>query len=133
VDLGRPCTIYGVCVWHYYKNPVIYNDVIVQASDDEHFTQNVRMLFNNDHDDSSGLGAGSDTAYFSRWWGELVDTRGRDYLGITARFVRVYTNGGAAGEDTRIVEIAVYGNCENEGAEEWAKAEKGERKEGPLR
>ena len=96
-------------VWHYYKNPIVYNDVIVQLTDDAEFGENVRTVFNNDHDGSSGLGTGTGTAYIARWWGELVDTRGSDRGGAPARFVRVYSNDGTAGEPTRLVEIAVYG------------------------
>lgn len=108
IDLGGKRLIHAVVIWHYYKNPVIYNDVIVQLADDA-AASNARTLFNNDHDDSSGLGKGADTAYHARWWGEIVDARGSDKSGTPARFVRVYTNGGAADEETRFVEIAVYG------------------------
>jgi Na+-transporting NADH:ubiquinone oxidoreductase subunit NqrC len=109
VDLGRSCTLSCVVVWHYYKNPVIYNDVIVQLADDAGFTSNVRTVFNNDHDNTSGQGAGTDTAYFARWWGEIVDTRGASKEGTAARFIRVWTNGGCGGEPTRFVEIQAYG------------------------
>ena len=109
VDLGAVHTVYCIVVWHYYKNPVIYNDVIVQIADDADFTKNVVTLFNNDHDNSSGQGKGTDTAYFARWWGELVDTRGPGKAGTPIRYVRVWTNGGCGGEDTRFVEIQVFG------------------------
>ncbi|MBN2449838.1 MAG: FMN-binding protein [Lentisphaeria bacterium] len=109
VDLGSMNTIHCIVVWHYYKNPVIYNDVIVQTADDPEFTQNVRTLFNNDHDDSSGQGVGTDTAFFARWWGELVDTRGPGKAGTPMRCIRVWTNGGCGDEDTRFVEIQAFG------------------------
>ena len=112
VDLGNISAIYCVVIWHYYKNPIIYNDVIVQLADDEGFTQNVQTVFNNDYDNSSGLGEGKDTMYFARWWGEIVDTSGDNKSGKKARYVRVYTNGGASGEETRFVEIAVYGKSD---------------------
>jgi Na+-transporting NADH:ubiquinone oxidoreductase subunit NqrC len=111
IDLGASKEIFSICVWHFYKNPIVYRDVIVQIADDAEFSDNVRTVFNNDHDNSSGLGVGEDTAYFARWWGELVDTRtGEDKLsGSFARYVRIYTNGGEADEDTRFVEVAVFG------------------------
>lgn len=109
IDLGAVRRVCAVTVWHYYKNPIVYNDVIVQVADDAEFTRGVRTLFNNDHDDTSGLGVGTNTAFYSRWWGEVVDTRGPAKDGLATRYVRVYTNGGAGGEDTRFVEIAVYG------------------------
>ncbi len=113
IDLGMTARIYAIVVWHYYRDPVIYNDVIVQASDDPGFDSRAVTLFSNDHDDSSGLGKGTDTAYFARWWGEIVDARGKDRRGTPARYVRVYTGGGAAEEDTRFVEVAVYGLAES--------------------
>ena len=109
IDIGQIHNVFAVVVWHYYKNPVIYNDVIVQIADNSDFTENVKTLFNNDYDNSAGQGIGEDTAYFARWWGEIVDARGLDKNGMKTRYVRVYTNGGAAGEETRFVEIAVYG------------------------
>ena len=109
IDLGQMCTVFAVGVWHYYKNPVIYNDVIVQVTDNSEFTKNVKTLFNNDYDNSAGQGTGQDTSYYARWWGEIVDARGPDNNGTKTRYVRVYTNGGAAEEETRFVEIAVYG------------------------
>jgi Na+-transporting NADH:ubiquinone oxidoreductase subunit NqrC len=109
IDLEAVHTVYCIVVWHYYKNPVIYNDVIVQIADDKDFTENVQTVFNNDHDNSAGLGQGTDTAYFARWWGELVDTRGPGKQGTRTRYVRVFTHGGCGGEESRFVEIAVYG------------------------
>ena len=109
IDLGEPRRVYCIVVWHYYKNPVIYNDVIVQAASEPDFAQDVHTLFNNDVDNSSELGEGTGTAYFARWWGELVDARGPGKEGTLMRYVRVYTNGGCGGEDTRFVEIQAFG------------------------
>ena len=109
IDLGRTSTIYGIAVWHYYRNPTVYNDVIVQVADDAAFTQNMRTLFNNDHDNSSGQGKGEDTAFFTRWWAELVDARGENTEGTKARYVRVWSREGCQGERVKFVEIAVYG------------------------
>lgn len=109
VDLGAEHTVYCVVVWHYYKNPTIYNDVIVQVADDAEFTQNARTVFNNDNDNSAGFGPGTDTAYFARWWGELVDIRGAAREGTRCRYVRIFTNGGCGDEPTRFVEIQAYG------------------------
>ena len=109
IDLGQMHTVFAIALWHYYKNPVIYNDVIVQVSLNSEFKENVKTLFNNDYDNSTGQGTGEDTSYYARWWGEIVDARGTDNAGTEMRYVRVYTNGGAADEETRFVEICVYG------------------------
>jgi hypothetical protein len=109
IDLGRPQTIHAVVIWHFYKNATIYNDVIVRLADDAAFTQNVRTLFNNDHDNSVAMGEGGDKAFYTRWWGEIVDARGENHAGTPARYVRVYTGDGWEGEPPRFVEVSVYG------------------------
>ena len=109
IDLGKVRTIHAVVIWHFYKNATIYNDVIVRVADDAAFTRNVRTLFNNDHDDSAKMGKGDDTAFYTRWGGEIVDARGEDGKGTETRFVRVYTADGMEDELVRFVEIAVYG------------------------
>ena len=111
VDLEESASIHAVAIWHYYKNPVIYDDVIVRISDDKDFSKNVTTLFNNDHDNSSKMGKGKDTAYISRWWGELIDARDADRKGKTARYVRLYTGKSVGGKLPRYVEIAVYGGA----------------------
>jgi len=109
IDLGREREIHAVAIWHFYKNATIYNDVIVQVAADEACTRNVRTLFNNDHDNSAGLGKGPDTAFYTRWWGELVDARDPKGHPARTRYVRVHTAGGMEGENVRFVEIDVYG------------------------
>ncbi len=109
IDLGAQKEIFCVVLWHYYRNPIIYKDIIVKIADDEEFTDNVRILFNNDFQDNTGLGAGPDATFAARWWGEIVDARTPQGDGMPARYVRVYTNGGYGNEPTRWVEIAVYG------------------------
>jgi len=109
VDLGQRRTIHAVIVWHFYKNATIYGDVIVRLADDAALTQNVRTLFNNDHDNSAGMGKGSDEAFYTRWWGELVDARGKNHEGTPGRYVRVYTSAGWDKEPPRFVEVSVFG------------------------
>ena len=109
IDLEQARTIHAVVIWHFYKNATIYNDVIVRLADDAAFTRNVRTLFNNDHDGSAKMGKGGDSAFYTRWWGEIVDARGAGGAGTRARYVRVYTAAGMEDELPRFVEIAVYG------------------------
>ncbi len=109
IDLEEPREIFAVVLWHYYRNPVIYKDVIVKIADDEDFTENVRILFNNDYQNNTGLGKGTDTTYPARWWGEIVDAQTPEGDGKMARYVRAYTDGGYGNEPTRWVEIAVFG------------------------
>lgn len=109
IDLEKKYALQAIVLWHYYKHAVIFNDVIVQVADNPEFTENVRTLYNNDHDNSSGMGKGKDTAYVSRWWGEIVDARGEGFKGTAARCVRVYTAVGMEKEVPSYVEVAVYG------------------------
>jgi len=103
-DLGAPPEIYAVLFWHFHNMPRVYLDVVVQIADDAGFTKNVRTVFNNDHDNTSGLGAGRDMNYVETSEGRLVDAKG----GI-ARFVRLYSNGNNANNLNHYVEIEVFG------------------------
>ncbi len=73
IDLGAPQEVYAVVFWHFHKTPRVYLGVVVQLADDAAFTKNVRTIFNNDHDNTSGLGAGKDMNYVETAEGKLVD------------------------------------------------------------
>ena len=104
VDLGAMHEMYAVLFWHFHKTPRVYFDVIVQIADDQNFTKNVRTLFNNDHDNTSKLGAGKDMNYVETSEGRLVDAKG-----AIARYVRLYSNGNNADDTNHYIEIEVYG------------------------
>lgn len=104
VDLGAPHEIYAVLFWHFHNLPRIYFDVIVQIADDAGFTQHVRTLMNNDHDNTSGFGKGSAQNYLETSEGRLVDGKG-----AIARYVRLFSNGSSANELNHYVEVEVYG------------------------
>ncbi len=104
VDLGAPHEIYAVLFWHFHKTARAYLDVVVQVADDADFTGNVRTIFNNDHDNSAGLGAGKDMNYVETSEGKLVDAKG-----AKAQFVRLYSNGNNANDLNHYVEVEVFG------------------------
>ena len=104
VDVGAPHEIYAVLFWHYHNSPRVYFDVVVQIADDPGFTKNVRTLMNNDHDNSSGLGRGTEMNYVETSEGRLVDGKG-----AIARYVRLYSNGNSANDLNHYVEAEVYG------------------------
>lgn len=104
IDLGAARTIHAVVIWQYHGDPRVYRDVIVKTADDEDFITNVRTVFNNDRDNSSGEGVGADREYFETHEGKLVAVPG-----VKARFVRVYSNGGTAEGTNRFNEVEVYG------------------------
>ncbi|NOZ23015.1 MAG: hypothetical protein GXP25_18230 [Planctomycetes bacterium] len=104
IDLEKECNIYAVLFWHYHADPRIYRDVIVQVADDQDFITNVRTLFNNDHDNSAGLGIGKDREYFETYEGKLVDAKG-----VKARYLRLYSKGSTANEQNHYTEVEVWG------------------------
>jgi hypothetical protein len=104
IDLGAPHEVYAILFWHFHNTARAYLDVVVQVADDADFTKNVRTLFNNDHDNTSGLGAGKDMNYVETAEGKLVDAKGS-----RARFVRLYSNGSNANELNHYVEAEVFG------------------------
>lgn len=104
IDLKRACEIFAVAVWHYHQRPQVYFDVIVQVADDSDFVKNVRTLFNNDTDNTAGLGAGTDRHYVETNKGKLIDAKG-----AKARYVRLYSNGNNNNDLNHYIEVEVYG------------------------
>ena len=104
VDLGGPCTLYAIVVWHFFAADRVYFDVIVRAAADETFTKNLVELYNNDIDDSSGLGIGRDKEYIESNEGRLIDCHGK-----VGRYVRCYSNGNTTDEMNHYVEVEVWG------------------------
>ena len=104
VDLEAAHEIYAVLFWHFHEGKRVYFDIIVQASYDPEFKTGVTTLYNNDIDNSSGLGVGEDKEYIENNKGRLLDTKG-----AKARYVRFYSNGSTADENNHYVEIEVWG------------------------
>jgi len=103
IDLQGEFNIYAIVVWHYHKQACVYFDVVVQVSDDPDFI-NAKTLFNNDSDNSSGLGVGKDKNYIETNEGKLIDAKGE-----RARYVRLYSNGNNGNELNHYIEVEVYG------------------------
>lgn len=104
IDLGAEHDIYAILIWHFHKQPRVYFDVVVQVADDPDFISNVRTLFNNDHDNSSGLGVGQDLHYVETSEGKLIDAKG-----ARGRYVRLYSNGNTSNDLNHYIEVEVYG------------------------
>lgn len=104
IDLEKESTLYAIAVWHFHKNAVAYDDVIVQISNDPEFKTGVTTVFNNDHDDSSKLGKGEDPAWVETNHGRVIKVDGKK-----AQYVRLYSNGNTANEMNHYVEVEVYG------------------------
>jgi hypothetical protein len=103
IDLGSALAIHAIVLWHEHRQPLVYHDVVIQVSDDRDFITNVRTLFNNDHDNSAGMGIGEDWGYFEMYEGELFEAKG-----VRARYVRLYSNGSTGDDLNRYTEVEVY-------------------------
>ena len=104
IDLKQKYEIHALLVWHYHMNAQVYHDVVVQVADDADFITNVRTVFSNDHDNSSGLGLGDAKEYWETYEGKLIDAKG-----VVARYVRLYSNGSTADDMNHYTEVEVYG------------------------
>ena len=104
IDLEKNYKIAAVVVWHAHNTFQVYHDIVVQAADDADFTQNVHTIYNNDQDNSSGLGIGTDKEYFENYEGRLMDAKG-----VTGRYVRLYSKGSTYSALNRYTEVEVWG------------------------
>lgn len=104
IDLGKAHEIQAVVAWHYHSQARVYRDVVVQVADDKDFVSGVTTIFNNDHDNTSGLGAGRDKEYIETFDGKLFDGKG-----VKARYVRLYSAGNTSNDMNHYVEVEVYG------------------------
>ena len=104
IDLEDSYELHAVWVWHYHSQARAYHDVIVQLSNDPEFETGVTTIFNNDYDNSAGLGRGSDRPYVESRFGKLIDAQGTN-----ARYVRLYSNGNTSNDMNHYIEVEVYG------------------------
>jgi hypothetical protein len=104
IDLGASYALHAILAWHYHSQARVYRDVVVQVADDKDFLKGVQTVFNNDHDNSSGLGIGKDKEYIEVAEGKLFDPKG-----VKGRYVRMYSNGNTTNDLNHYVEIEVYG------------------------
>jgi len=106
IDLKGEFAIYAILLWHYHKQPVVYHDVIVQIADDRDFISNVKTVFNNDIDNTSGKGVGKDMSYVETSEGKLIDAKG-----VQGRYVRLFSRGNTANDLNHYIEVEVYGKA----------------------
>ncbi|MHC4109764.1 MAG: hypothetical protein ACYSUY_01735 [Planctomycetota bacterium] len=104
VDLEAEYEIYAIVCWHYHKQARVYFDVVVQVASDPDFISDVTTLFNNDIDNSYGLGVGKDKHYTETSEGRLVAGKG-----VRARYVRLCSQGNNSNDLNHYIEVEVYG------------------------
>lgn len=106
IDLGKQSELAALVVWHYHQEGRVYRDVVIQVAEDPDFIMGVTTLFNNDDDNSSGLGLGKDKEYLETHEGKLVDAKG-----AKGRYLRLYSNGNTSNEMNHYIEVEVYGKA----------------------
>lgn len=104
IDLEAEHDIYAILIWHYHMQARVYFDVVVQLADDPDFITNVVTLFNNDVDNSTGLGVGQDMHYVETAEGKLINAKGQ-----RARYVRLFSNGNNNNDLSHYIEVEVFG------------------------
>jgi hypothetical protein len=103
IDLGQEFEIHAIAMWHDHRYVQVMRDVILQISNDAEFKTGVTTIYNNDADNSSGLGVGTDREYFELEFGRVVPVKG-----AKARYVRGYTKGSSLSALNCWQEIEVY-------------------------
>jgi peptidoglycan/xylan/chitin deacetylase (PgdA/CDA1 family) len=104
IDLGASKDVNKIKLWHYFGDSRKYHDVIVQLSDDPTFSTDVTTVFNNDTDDSAGLGTGTGSEYSETGTGLNIS-----FNKVNARYARFYSSGSTANSWNHYVEIEIYG------------------------
>jgi hypothetical protein len=104
LDLGSVYETFAIVIWHAHNTAKVYHNVIVQTADDPDFIQNVHTIFNNDQENTSGLGVGTDREYYETFEGKLINAKG-----AKARYFRFYSKGSTESAMNEYTEIEIYG------------------------
>ncbi len=103
VDLGDSKTVHLIWLWHFHKQAVMYKDVIVTIGEKEDGSDGV-IVFNNDYDNTAGMGAGKDVSYI-----ETNNGRSIPVSGVKGRYVRFWSNGRNIDDTNQYIEVEIHG------------------------
>jgi hypothetical protein len=105
LDLGSEVPIQVIWIWHRSgMDTLVYHDVIAEVSNDPNFKDLVVQVFNNDYDNSSGRGSGTDRPYTESRYGKPIQVNG-----VTGRYVRCYSKGNSWNSYNHFAEVEVFG------------------------
>jgi hypothetical protein len=111
IDFKKSYDVNKVMLWHYYDDGRTYKDVVIQLSNDPAFAEGVTTVFNNDRDNSAGLGAGTDLEYAETAGGKTIH-----FNTVNARYIRLYSNGSRENAFNHYVEVQVWSVGGDEGS-----------------
>lgn len=111
IDLQMRAEICAIALWHYHAEGRVYHDVVIRLAGDPDFIENVSTVFNNDFDNSSGLGLGKHLEYIDDYRGKLVDVRDGEGRPARGRYVRLYSRGNTSTDLNHYIEVEVYGKA----------------------
>ncbi len=103
LDLGETREIWLLWLWMFHMQGVIYKDVIIEVASDPGFSD-ARIIFNNDHDNTSGMGIGTNESWIETNHGHAIRANG-----VRGRYVRLYSNGRSIDDTNQWIEVEVYG------------------------
>ncbi len=103
IDLEAMHEIYAIIVWHNHQKAFVYFDVIAQIGEDLDFVKST-IVFNNDIDNSSQMGVGTDKHYIETAEGKLIDCKG-----VRGRYVKMVSRGNNANDLNHYTEVEVWG------------------------
>jgi hypothetical protein len=103
IDLGQSYSVSQVNLWHYFADGRTYRDVIVKLSTTADFSSGVVTVFNNDTNNSAGQGTGTHAEYAETAAGRTIT-----FSPVTARYVRLWTNGSSVNVYNHYVEVEVW-------------------------
>ncbi|MDX1681069.1 MAG: hypothetical protein R3242_10100 [Akkermansiaceae bacterium] len=104
IDLAKHAEISAIWVWHFHSQKRAYHDVIIQVSNDPKFKKGVTTVYNNDFDNSAGMGKGKHPPYAETRFGQLIDAKR-----VKGRYVRLYSAGNTSTDMNHYIEVEVYG------------------------
>ncbi len=105
IDLKKKAKVHVIRIWHRHDAGRVYRDVVIQTAKDADFIEGVKTHYNNDSDNSAGLGLGKDIEY-------LESNQGKTIIlpkGVPTRYVRFYSNGAHSSDMNHYTEVEIYG------------------------
>ncbi|NEW04977.1 hypothetical protein GK047_02955 [Paenibacillus sp. SYP-B3998] len=103
IDFGASYSINKVNLWHYFSDGRTYKDVIVRLSSSSTFGSGTTTVFNNDTNNSAGLGTGTNAEYAETSAGKTIT-----FNPVNARYLRIYSNGSSVNAYNHFVEVQAW-------------------------